>query len=103
MCRVMGDPCVLREYRCGLIPSGWQLVVAAVPRPASLLYSIPGLAGGGFYFHEAAGRRSLRRFVPPPAEVFLLPAMVAGVFPARRVHGACAPAGGFECEVLFHK
>ncbi len=28
MCRVMDDPCVLLR-ECGLIPSGWQLVVAA--------------------------------------------------------------------------
>ena len=94
MHRETDDPCVLlRAYRCGLIPYGWQLVVAAVPRPASLLYSIPGLAGGGFSFHEAAGSRSLRRVIIRPAEVRLLAAMVAGVFPGRRVRGACAPAG----------
>jgi len=65
--------------------------------------SIPGRTGGGFSFHEAAGSRSLRRFIIQPAEVFLLPAMVAGVF-SRSARAGCVRAGrGFECEVLFHK
>ena len=92
MCRVMDDPCVLLR-ECGLIPSAGSSSLPPVPRPACVFTAV-ACADGGFSFHEAAGSRSLRRFVPPPAEVFLLPAMVAGVFPGRRVRGACAPAGG---------
>lgn len=94
MCRVMDDPCaLLRE--CGLIPSGWQLVVAADP-PSDVRIWASACAGGGGSFHEAAGSRSLRRFIIRPAGVLLLPAMVAGVF-SRSARAGCVRAGrGFE-------
>jgi len=80
---------------------GSRQLVAGNPFPplASLLYSIPGLAGGGGSFHEAAGSRSLRRFIIRPAGVFLLPAMVAGVF-SRSARAGCVRAGrGGVCEI----
>ena len=58
--------------------------------------SIPGRTGGGFSFHEAAGSRSLRRFIIQPAEVFLLPAEFAGVF-SRSARAGCVRAGRGEC------
>ena len=100
MCRETDDPCVLLR-ECGLIPSAGSSSLPPVPRPASLLYSIPGLAGGGFSFHEAAGSRSLRRFIIRPAGVVLLPAMVAGVRFTRPARAGCVRAGRGECEVRY--
>lgn len=94
MCRVMDDPCVLLR-ECGLIPSAGSSSLPPVPRPACVFTAV-ACAGGGGSFHEAAGSRSLRRFIIRPAEVFLLSAMVAGAFfPGRRVRG-CVRAGRVE-------
>ena len=64
MCRVMDDPCaLLRE--CGLIPSGWQLVVAAGPPSGVRLYS-SGVRRRGFFFSRG-GRKPQPPSVHHPA------------------------------------
>jgi hypothetical protein len=71
MHRETDDPCVLLR-ECGLIPSGWQLVVAAGPPSGVSAVLNPRAAGGGF--------------------LFLLSAMVAGVF-SRSARAGCVRAG----------
>jgi len=95
----MDDPCVLLR-ECGLIPSGWQLVVAAGPPSGVRLYSSGVRWRGVVLFtrrQEAAafaGSSSGRRGCS------CLPAMVAGVF-SRSARAGCVRAGrGFECEVF---
>ena len=72
-----------------------QLVAGRLDPPLGVRIWASACAGGGGSFHEAAGCRSLRRFVPPPAEVFLLPAMVAGVFSRSARAGIGARRPGF--------
>ena len=50
----MDDPCVLLR-ECGLIPSGWQLVVAAGPPSGVRLYSSGVRRRGWFLFAGGAG------------------------------------------------
>ena len=80
---------------------GSRQLVAGNPFPplASLLYSIPGLAGGGFSFHEAAGSRSLRRFIIRPAEVLLSAGDGRWRF-SRSARAGCVRADRGECEVI---
>lgn len=99
MHREMDDPCVLLR-ECGLIPSGWQLVVAAGPPSGVRLYS-SGVRWRGWFFSRG-GMKPQPPSVRPSAGGGVL---VVGdgrwrFFPVGACGDACAPAGGFECEVF---
>ena len=99
MCRVTDDPCVLLR-ECGLIPSGWQLVVAAGPPSGVRLYS-SGVRWRGWFFSRGGRKPQPSPFhLPAGGGVLVCRRWSLAFFPGRRVRGAGAPAGG-GCEVRY--
>ncbi len=98
MHRETDDPCVLLR-ECGLIPSGWQLVVAAGPPSGVSAVLNPRARRRGFFFSRG-GRKPQPSPVHHPAGGGVLVAGDGRWRFSRSARAGCVRAGrGFECEV----